>query len=25
VDWERCYYGREEIRTRFQEAVTTGN
>ncbi|MBR2258819.1 MAG: extracellular solute-binding protein [Blautia sp.] len=22
VDWERCYHDREEIRTRFQEAVT---
>ena len=23
VDWERCYHDREEIRTKFQEAVTT--
>lgn len=22
VDWDRCYHSREEIRTRFQEAVT---
>lgn len=22
VDWERCYHDREEIRTKFQEAVT---
>ena len=22
VDWERCYKQREEIRTKFQEAVT---
>lgn len=22
VDWERCYHNREEIRTKFQEAVT---
>lgn len=25
VDWERCYRDRDEIRTKFQEAVTVGN